>query len=396
MPWKLAFPEDQRVQFIVEALYGETSIADLCRSFGISRKTGYKWLSRYDQEGPMGLIDRSRAPHHHPHALDSGVAARLLAVRQKHPTWGARKLLAWLEARERDLPLPAVSTVSALLKRLNLVHPRRFRHRVPPMTAPFGSCGAPNDTWCVDFKGWFRVGDGSRCDPLTISDAFSRYLLSCQSVPGTSAAEVRPFFEAAFNEFGLPAAIRSDNGPPFATRGAGGLSTLSVWWVRLGITPERIEPGKPEQNGRHERMHLTLKAETARPPRHSLRAQQLAFDRFRQVFNQERPHEALGQQPPATAYEPSPRRMPRHLPEMTYPDHFEVRHANKRGCIKWNGRFVYLGEALSGQSIGLEEIGDAIWLVRFGPVELGRLKEDAPRLGLIRPKPRSRRRPHRP
>jgi transposase InsO family protein len=287
-----------------------------------------------------------------------------------------------------------VSTVSALLKRLNLVHPRRFRHRVPPMTAPFGSCAAPNDTWCVDFKGWFRVSDGSRCDPLTISDAFSRFILRCEAVPGTGAADVRPVFEAAFNEYGLPNAIRSDNGPPFASRGAGGLSKLSVWWVRLGILPERIEPGKPEQNGRHERMHQTLKAETARPPRHTLRAQQLAFDRFRHIFNYERPHEALGQQPPATVYEPSLRRMPLYLPEMTYPDHFEVRHANKTGCIKWNSRHVYISEALAGEYIGVEEIGDGVWLARFGPVELGRFKDDAPQLGLIRPPSRARRQRH--
>ena len=394
MPWKLTFPEDQRVQFIVEAIYGESSIADLCRSFSISRKTAYKWLARYEQEGAVGLTDRSRAPHDHPNALDAAVADRLVAVRQKHPTWGARKLLAWLGAREPDLQLPAVSTASALLKRLNLVQPRRRRHRVPPMTAPFGSCLAPNDVWCVDFKGWFRVGDGSRCDPLTITDAFSRFLLRCEAVPGTSAAEVRRVFEAAFTEYGLPKAIRSDNGPPFATRGAAGLSTLSAWWVRLGIRPERIEPGKPEQNGRHERMHLTLKAETTQPARPTLRAQQVAFDGFRRVFNHERPHEALGQQPPATLYEPSPRRLPIHHQELTYPDHFDVRRANKSGCIKWRNRFVYISYVLAREPIGLEEVDDAIWLVRFGPIELGRLKEDALHLGLIRPAGRARRKPH--
>jgi transposase InsO family protein len=337
----MTFPEDQRVQFVVEALYGPSSIAELCRSFGISRKTGFKWLARYEREGPPGLVDHSRAPHHHPNAMATVIAARLLGVRQAHPTWGARKLLAWLKAREPELVLPAVSTVSALLKRLNLVYPRRARHRVPPMTAPFGSCLAPNDTWCVDFKGWFRVGDGSRCDPLTISDAFSRFVLRCEVARRTGAAGVRPIFEAAFHEYGLPTAIRSDNGPPFASRGAGGLSALSAWWVRLGITPERIEPGKPEQNGRHERMHLTLKAETARPARHSLRAQQIAFDRFRQVFNHERPHEALGQQPPATVYVPSLRRLPTHLPEMSYPDHFEVRYVHTNGVIKWEGNTIY-------------------------------------------------------
>jgi transposase InsO family protein len=395
MPWKLTYPEDQRVQFIVEVLNGPSSMADLCRTFGISRKTGYKWLGRYDQDGPAGLVDRSRAPRHHPNALAADIAARLLNVRERHPTWGARKLLAWLETRDPELCLPAVSTVNALLKRLNLVHPRRFRHRVPPMTAPFGACGEPNDTWCADFKGWFRVGNGSRCDPLTISDAFSRFLLRCQAVQATGAAGVRPTFEAAFREYGLPRAMRSDNGPPFASKAAGGLSALSIWWVRLGITPERIEPGKPEQNGRHERMHLTLKQETARPARQSLRAQQVAFDRFRHVFNHERPHEALGQQPPATAYAPSPRRLPTHLPEMTYPDHFEVRHVGDNGIIRWQGRPVYVGAVLKDQHVGLEEIAEATWLVRFGPVELGRLKDDLPHLGLIRPSRRKRAHPRR-
>jgi putative transposase len=390
MPWKLTLTEDQRVQFVIEALHGESSLADLCRSFSISRKTAYKWLARYEQEGPVGLTDRSRAPHGHPHALDELVAARLVDVRQKHPTWGARKLLAWLRAREPELSLPAVSTANALLKRLNLLHRRRVRHRAPPMTTPFGSCAAPNDCWCVDFKGWFRVGDGSRCDPLTLSDAFSRFLLRCQAVPGTSAVHVRPVFEAAFKEYGLPKAIRSDNGSPFATRGAGGLSALSVWWVRLGITPERIEPGKPEQNGRHERMHLTLQAETAQPARQTIRAQQAAFDGFRHVFNHERPHEALGQQPPATIYEPSPRRMPIHLPDVTYPDHFEIRRANKSGCIKWRNRFAYISQAVAHEPVGLEEVEDGIWVVRFGPIELGRLKEDALHLGLIRPPSRAR------
>jgi transposase InsO family protein len=354
MPWKMTFAEDQRVQFVVEALYGSSGIAELCRSFGISRKTGYKWLARYDQDGAAGLVDRSRAPRHHPNALASTTASRLLRVREQHPTWGARKLLAWLRAHEPELALPAVSTVYAMLKRLNLVRPRRFRRRVPPMSSPFAACGAPNDTWCVDFKGWFRVGDGTRCDPLTISDAFSRFLLRCEAVPGTRGVDVRPVFEAAFREFGLPNAIRSDNGPPFASTGAGGLSRLSVWWVRLGIRPERIEPGKPEQNGRHERMHLTLKQETARPPRHSVRAQQFSFDRFRHVFNNERPHEALGQQTPATIYEPSLRRMPARVPEMTYPEHFEVRHVRRNGVTKWHGMDIYINDALNGEDIGFE------------------------------------------
>jgi transposase InsO family protein len=395
MPWRRTILEDQRIQFIVDALYGESTITELCQSFGISRKTGYKWLDRYDELGVVGLVDRSRAPHHHPNAVSSEIAARLVAIRQKHPTWGARKLLAWLRMREPKLPLPAVSTVCALLKRLELVGPRRLRRHVPPLTAPFSSCVAPNDVWCVDFKGHFLVGDGSRCDPLTISDAFSRYLLRCTVVLRTRAVDVRPAFEAAFREYGLPKAIRSDNGPPFASTGSGGLTTLSVWWVRLGIALERIDPGKPEQNGRHERMHLTLKQETARPPRATLRAQQLAFDRFRHVFNDERPHEALRQRPPAELYTPSPRPFPAHLPEMSYPGDFELRRVDSSGGISWGKRTIFIGEALSGQVVGLEQVAQATWIVRFGPIELGKLRTDLPDLGLIRPRRGALRRPHR-
>lgn len=387
----MTFPEDQRVQFIVEALHGKSSIADLCLTFAISRKTGYKWLARYDEHGPAGLLDRPRAPHHHPNEVATDVLDRLVSVRQKHPTWGPRKLLAWLRLREPDLALPAASTVGAWLKRLELVHPRRLRRRAPPRTTPFGTCVAPNDVWCVDFKGHFRVGDGSRCDPLTITDAFSRYILECRAVTTTRASDVRPIFQAAFDKYGLPAAIRSDNGTPFASVGAGGLTALSIWWVRLGIALERIDPGKPAQNGRHERMHLTLKQETTRPPRRTLHAQQLAFDRFRQTFNQERPHEALHQHPPVTLYKPSPRQMPSRLPEMVYPDRFEVRRVSKNGEISWNARSLFIGEVLAGETLGLEQVGDATWIVRFGPIELGRVKDDLPRLGLIRP--RRRRKP---
>jgi transposase InsO family protein len=391
MPWKLAFLEDQRVQFIVEAIYGTSSITDLCRTFGISRKTAYKWLDRYEREGAAGLIDRSRAAHTHPNAMAPATADRLIALRRKHPTWGPRKLLAWLAQREPDLELPAASTVGDLLKRLHLVRARRFRPRVPAMTAPFGACGSPNDVWCADFKGWFRVGDGTRCDPLTLTDAYSRYLLRCDAVPSTREEDVRATFQSAFEEYGLPSAIRHDNGPPFASRGAGGLSRLSVWLVHLGITPERIEPGHPEQNGRHERMHRTLKEETALPPRHTLRAQQLAFDRFQRVYNEERPHEALGQQTPASVYQASLRRMPARLPELEYPPDVELRSVRSCGDIKWNNRYVYIGQALAHEIVSLQEVAYDTFVVRLGPIELGRIKEDLPHLGLIRPK-RPRRR----
>ena len=386
MPWWRVFPEDQRVQFIVEALQGPSSMADLCRTFGISRKTGYKWLGRYDEFGAEGLIERPRAPHTHPNAVPEHVAARLIDLRKGHPTWGPRKLLARIRKADPDLELPAPSTVSALLKRANLVHPRRYRRRAPPSTAPFGTCGAPNDCWCTDFKGHFRVRDGHRCDPLTLTDAHSRYLLRCDGVPRPDEAGVRPSFEAAFREFGLPNAMRSDNGPPFASIGAGGLTKLSIWWLHLGIRLERIQPGHPEQNGRHERMHRTLRAETADPPRQTLRAQQLAFDRFRRIYNEERPHEALDQQTPASIYEPSLRRFPSRLPDLEYPPNHELRSVHLQGDIKWKGRRVFIGKALVHEVVGLENIADATWVVRLGTHELGRIKDDLPHLGLVRPK----------
>jgi putative transposase len=391
MPWKKSFPEDQRVQFIVEATQGPGSIADLCRAFGISRKTGFKWLARYDELGVSGLVDQSRAPHTHPNAVSSATVEQLVAVRQAHPTWGPRKVLAVLRSRAPDLELPAPSTVGEWFKRLHLAQPRRVRRRTPPMTAPFGACDGPNDTWCVDFKGWFRTGDGSRCDPLTITDAYSRFLLRCHAVARTDERGVRPVFESAFREYGLPRAIRSDNGAPFASVGAGGLSRLSVWWLHLGILPERIEPGHPEQNGRHERMHRTLKDETTRPANPTLRAQQAAFDRFRKIYNEERPHDALEGKTPAAVYALSPRPMPAFVPELEYPANFVQRRIHADGRLKWKGKKLYVSQALAEEMLGIEEISDGTYVVRLGPLELGRLKDDLLHLGLIRPRRPKRR-----
>jgi putative transposase len=391
VPWKKAYPEDQRIQFIVEATQGPSSIAELCRAFGISRKTGFKWLARYDELGVAGLVDRSRAPHTHPNAVRSTTVERAVALRQAHPTWGPRKVLFALRARAPELDLPAPSTVGGWFRKLHLAQPRRVRHRAPPMTAPFGACDGPNDTWCVDFKGYFHTGDGARCDPLTITDAYSRFLLRCHAVARTDEYGVRPVFESAFKEYGLPRAIRSDNGSPFASTGAGGLSRLSVWWVHLGIVPERIEPGHPEQNGRHERMHRTLKAETARPPKATLREQQVAFDRFRRIYNDERPHDALGGKVPADVYSPAPRAMPAFVPDLEYPAHFEERRIHTDGNMKWNGAKIYISQALANETVGLEEISDGTYVVHLGAVELGRIRADLPHLGLIRPKRPKRR-----
>ena len=367
---------DERMRFIVEQQRGEEGMAELCRRAGISRKTGYKWLARYRAQGPVGLVERSRAPHSHPRAVAAEVQAAVLEARAAHPTWGPRKLLAWLQARQqRGLPpvaaLPAASTVGEILRRAGLVVPRRRRARSVPWTRPLAHAVAPNAVWCADFKGQFRTGDGAWCYPLPISDGRSRYLLRCVGLPRIDGARVRPLFEATFREFGLPEAIRTDNGPPFASVGLGGLSPLAAWWVKLGIVPERIAPGQPQQNGRHERLHRTLKHETASPPAATLRAQQRAFDRFRQEYNVERPHEARGQQPPASAYGPSPRPFPERLRELEYPHADAVRRVRSSGEIRWAGRLVYLSESLSGEPVGLTALDDRHWQLAFGPLVLG-------------------------
>jgi putative transposase len=376
MPWRTTCPMDERTQFIAARVARDESLSGLCRQFGISRKTGYKLWARYEAEGPAGLLERSHAPHRQPHALAETIAQAILELRGRHPRWGPRKLRAWLQQRRAGPAWPAASTIGVLLHRHGLTVPRRRRWHARP--SPVSAAGGPNDVWTADFKGWFRTGDQQRCDPLTISDLFSRYLLRCQVVARVADPLVRPLFEATFREYGLPRAIRTDNGPPFAALGAGGLSRLAVWWVRLGIHPERIAPGHPEQNAEHERMHRTLQEETAQPPHRTGRAQQRAFDRFRWIYNDERPHEALGQQPPATVYQPSPRPFPERLPELSYPRSSVVRRALPNGEIRWSGRRVYINQALAGECVGLEEIADGHWRVCFGPVVLGWLDARRP------------------
>lgn len=385
MPWKATCPMDERLRFIAEYLEQEWSMTVLCRRYGISRKTGYKLLARYEESGPAGLQDRARAPHTHPNAVGEEVVTALLQLRARHPHWGPRKLRAWLARRNPARRWPAASTVGSLLRQHGLTVPRRRRRRCPPATQPFLAAGVPNDVWCADFKGWFRTGDGRRCDPFTLSDSASRFLLRCQALPRPDEAHVRPLFEAVFREFGLPRGLRSDNGPPFASLAAGGLSRLAVWWIKLGIQPERIAPGHPEQNGRHERLHLTLKQETATPPHATGRAQQRAFDHFRRVYNEERPHEALGQRPPAEVYTPSPRPYPERVREPEYPVGQDIRRVRHNGEIRWRGHLVFVSQCLAGEPIGLEEIGDDRWRVRFGPVELGWLDARAHTLHLIGP-----------
>lgn len=380
MPWKVTWPMKERAQLVQAYASGRYTMTEVAAAFEVSRKTAHKWVHRFAAAGPEGLADRSRAPHGHPNTTPRPVIAAVVHAKQAHPTWGPLKL----RPAAADLPevvaaWPAPSTRGAILARAGLTHPRRRRRRVPPTTQPFGVCDRPNALWCADFKGWFRTGDGTRCDPLTVSDAYSRMLLGCVAVPRPDYAHTRPVFEALFRELGLPEALRTDNGPPFASVGVGGLSPLAVWWVKLGIRLERIQPGHPEQNGRHERLHLTLKQDCCQPPAPTVLAQQARFDTFRWSYDYERPHAALGQQPPATWYQPSLRRYPAPLEDPTYPANAALRRVRSNGEIKWRGGRVFISEALIGELVGVWET-PAGYQVHFGPLLLGTLDPRGERL----------------
>ena len=376
MSWKTSDAMSERVEFIGLLRSGQRTLASLCREFGISRPTGYKWAERFETEGLEGLKERSRAPLQSPHQTDPKVQELLIRARKTHPSWGPRKLKAWLEDRDETLRLPAPSTIGDLLKREGLIQARRRRLKHPPAKSPFGQqILEPNQEWDVDFKGEFRLGNGKYCFPLTISDAFSRYLLEVRALPGVAGKGTRPFFERAFQEFGLPWTIRSDNGAPFAGIGLGRLSALSVWWIKLGILPVRGRPHHPQDNGRHERMHRTLKAETTRPPASENQGQQERFDAFRQEYNNERPHEALGQRPPIRIYKVSSRPYPTRIPDVDYPGFYEVRKVGSGGVFAWKSQRVFVGFPLIGEHIGLREIEDGLWRVYFADVELGVVSE---------------------
>ena len=375
MPWRTTAPMDQRTQFIADHLRETQTITALCDRYGISRKTGYKWIARYLRLGPAGLEEHSRRPHRAPNQTADEIVAAILEARHRHPAWGGKKLRALLQRRHPRWTLPGRSTVCDILSRHGLIPTRRQRRRLGHPGKPTTIMGAPNAVWCVDYKGQFKTGDGRYCYPLTVTDGFSRYLLGCQGLGSTAVAEAQPVFTRLFKEYGLPLRIRTDNGVPFATTTLARLSKLSAWWVRLGILPEFIEPGRPDQNGRHERMHRTLKAATTRPAAGSLGAQQRRFNAFREAFNHVRPHEALEQQTPAACYHPSPRPMPDRLPPLEYPDRFEVRYVSANGGIRWNHRWVNVSTVCVGEYVGLEEIDDGIWNVYFGPLRLGRLLE---------------------
>jgi putative transposase len=375
MTWKETNPMDQKTRLIGDWLDNEYTITELSENFGVSRKTIYKWIDRYKHGNVSDLEEKSRAPHTHPNATAPEIVTQLISTKLKHPCWGPKKISAWLRKKDTETNWPVPSTTGSILKKEGLVKKRHYTHHTPPYTEPFRDCERPNDVWSMDYKGHFRMLDSKYCYPFTLTDNFSRYLLECRGLLHPTYEETQPWLERAFHEYGLPLAMRNDNGVPFASVGLGGISKLSVWLIKLWIRPERIEPGHPEQNGRHERMHRTLKEETANPPKANLECQQKAFDHFRVEFDTERPHEALGQKVPASIYTPSRRIFPEKLADVEYGSQYMVRQVRSNGEIKWKGKLVFVSEALVGEPVGLRQISDSEWDIRFSFHPLGILDE---------------------
>ena len=382
---------DERIMFIAKWLEKEHSVSALCQHFGISRKTGHKWIGRYKAEGAAGLKEKLRAPLWQARATPLEIEAAILDLAWHYRgKRGPKKLHAILRRQQPDVRWPAASTIGAILKRHGLVTPRRRCRKSPPYEQPLAHCHQCNDVWSADLKGWFTTKNGERCDPLTITDNHSRFLLRCQLVRPPQYRRIQPVFESAFREYGLPVAIRTDNGAPFASTAVGGLSRLSIWWLHLGIRPERITPGKPQQNPRHERMHRSLKDDVCRPVRTSWASQQRALDDFRDDFNHIRPHETLDQNIPADHYTPSTRAYPEIVPEITYPDDMQRRTVRRKGDFTWKGHHIFLSELLAGELIGLRQVSDERQDIYFGPIRLAQLDTvNAKLIHLIRKRPQS-------
>jgi len=365
---------NERKNFIRDWLTRDFDMAGLCDSYGISRKTGYKWIYRFRLEGQRGLNDKPRKPHGHPSKTDSRIEEEILRFRAMHPFWGPRKIRSRLQRLNPLVDWPAASTVGSILKRNGVITPRRRRTRVPAFMGAFAEGLAPNEVWAADFKGWFRTKDGTKVNPFTVSDVASRYLIRCHSVSKGNWPNVQAQLATAFQEFGLPKALRTDNGPPFASCGLCGLSQLAVWLIRLGVMPERIRAGHPEENGVHERMHRTLKQATAKPPKATLAEQQAAFDMFRAEYNEQRPHEALGMRTPSEIYTSSPRHFPRELPHIEYESGMVVRRVNEVGQFGWKNRSIYVNRSLAFERIGFREVDNDVWDLFFKDFKLGQFK----------------------
>jgi len=381
MVWRETGIMDERLRFVVDCLAGEETMSALCAAYGISRKSGYKWLGRYRKFGPEGLHDLPRAPLNHGRATASDLVERIVAAKETHPLWGPKKIVARLKRSAPELRWPSASTVGAILARHGLVSARKHMRLRACGNGPWPEPQGPNAVWTGDYKGWFRTADGWRCEPLTVMDASSRYLLALEATGSTADAEAWPVFERLFEEHGLPDRFRSDNGPPFASAGVTGLTPLVVRFIKLGITLERIAPGKPQQNGRHERFHLTM-LPLAKEPEADRPAQGQAFQAFRRSYNQERPHEALAMDTPAQRYRPSQRAMPRMPPEPEYPAEAAVRRVRHNGEIRWNGGFVYVSQSLAGEAVAATETEDGQWALSFHTHPLGII--DTRRMKLVR------------
>lgn len=376
MPWKEGCLMDERIKFIGRLLEGE-SMSELCKEFGISRKTGYKFRDRYLSHGIRGLVDRSRRPQFHPHKTAEVIEQLVVKLRKIKPSWGPKKIRARLELDHPGLKIPVASTIAEILNRYGVPKQRAKRRRRPAEgTGPLKTSQGPNEIWCVDFKGQFRLGNQNYCYPLTISDHYSRYLLECEALENTSTCGVWSAFERVFQDHGLPQAIRSDNGVPFSSRTIYGWSKLSIWWLRLGIKLERIAPGHPEQNGRHERMHWTLKAEATRPASPNIFHQQARFDNFRHDYNYYRPHEGISMQIPSNLYRRSTTGYPKSLPELDYPLHDIVRVVDYNGGVSFRKSVRFqLSAALGGEKVGFREIKPGVWIVNFMDYDLGYFEE---------------------
>lgn len=386
MSWAERTKMDGRLQFILEHLTGDWPLSALCERHGISRPTGYKWIKRYHEEGPAGLNDRSSAPHVHGRRTADAVAEVLCALKRRHPSWGPRKLVAWLGDHHGETIWPAASTAGEVLKRAGLVEPRKRKRHAPPRLGDLTEPLYPNHVWAADHKGWIPTPYGARLEPLTVTDGFCRYLIVLSATGSTTGAEARPLFMRAFAEYGLPEVIRTDNGSPFASTSVTGLTRLSAEWIRLGIHHERTDPGSPQQNGRHERFHLTLN-EAMKAPEASKEAQQQRFDSFRHCYNHERPHEALRQKPPASLYTPSPRPLPRRVPEPVYPAEAAVRKVRSNGVIKWKGELIYIADILIGDAVAVSETEQGEWMVLFYDRPIGVIDPRTNTLKPVKPKP---------
>lgn len=385
MPWSETCRMEERARFVLAALEGWTSMSELCEKYGISRRVGYKWLARYESGGLAALEDQRRAPRRQVKATPPEIVGKLIELRHQRPTWGPKKLRARLELLHPELTWPASSTIGEILRREGLVSGKRRRKRPPgAWRSSRTPAEAPNQVWTADFKGEFRLASAQLCYPLTVVDAHSRFLLACQALPGTAVRGARATFERVFREYGLPDVIRTDNGSPFRSRAVAGLSQLAVWWIQLGIRLEWSRPSHPQDNGAHERMHRTLKAEATRPGRANPELQQRAFNRFMRIYNEERPHEALGMQTPGSIYKPAVRRMPKQPPVPEYPEHFLRRKISKNGLLRWRKQTYFVSETLHRQVVGMEHTGEGVFNLYFGPVFLGQFHEQQRLIRLAR------------